>query len=144
MRAPAAFHTGSLAVGGEHFLPLLKRLDECIAYVNSNLHYADASSFALKFRQLHSRALGSVRTHVVSVLRRASAKVRLPLSLPATPLSPPFPPISTLSSLPPAIILPPHVIPPQRTPSHRTSASIPSPLSCSWSCFPLCRLVFVV
>jgi hypothetical protein len=53
---------GQLAVGGPHFLPLLRRLDECLAYVAANPHYADAASFALKFRQLHSRALGSVRS----------------------------------------------------------------------------------
>ena len=70
-----AFHSGTLTVGKEHFLPLLKRLDECITYVNSNPHYADAASFALKFRQLHSRALGSVRTHVQSVLKHAASKV---------------------------------------------------------------------
>eukprot|EP00854_Cymbomonas_tetramitiformis_P013448 gene13448-15892_t len=74
-RIASAFHSGSLTVAGNHFLPLLKRLDECIAYVNSNPHYADAAAYALKFRQLQSRALGSVRAHVLTVLKQATAKV---------------------------------------------------------------------
>ncbi|RVW77045.1 Conserved oligomeric Golgi complex subunit 3 [Vitis vinifera] len=63
-------------VGNENFLPLLKRLDECISYVESNPQYAESSVYLVKFRQLQSRALGMIRSHVVSVLKSASSQVQ--------------------------------------------------------------------
>ncbi|XP_021894394.1 conserved oligomeric Golgi complex subunit 3 isoform X2 [Carica papaya] len=63
-------------VGNANFLPLLKRLDECISYVMSNPQYAESSIYLLKFRQLQSRALGMIRSHVLSVLKRASSQVQ--------------------------------------------------------------------
>ncbi|GJP83624.1 hypothetical protein CLOP_g13752 [Closterium sp. NIES-67] len=71
----ARFHSASMSVSSSHFLPLLKRLDECITYVASNLQYADANIYLVKFRQLQSRALGMVRSHVLSVLRSAANQV---------------------------------------------------------------------
>lgn len=70
------FHAPTMSVGSSHFLPLLKRLDECISYVGSNLQYADSNVYLVKFRQLQSRALGMVRSHVLSVLRSASGQVQ--------------------------------------------------------------------
>jgi hypothetical protein len=69
------FHAAQLSLDNEHFLPLLKRLDECIAYVSSNPQYADANSYAGKFRQLQGRALGMVKTKVQQVLRHAIQQV---------------------------------------------------------------------
>nr|CAN61484.1 hypothetical protein VITISV_043019 [Vitis vinifera] len=43
-------------VGNENFLPLLKRLDECISYVESNPQYAESSVYLVKFRQLQVQA----------------------------------------------------------------------------------------
>ncbi|MBA0777647.1 hypothetical protein Gotri_005643, partial [Gossypium trilobum] len=63
-------------VGNANFLPLLKRLDECISYVENNPQYAESSVYLLKFRQLQSRALGLIRSHVLSVLKRASSQVQ--------------------------------------------------------------------
>lgn len=70
------FHAPTMSVASGHFLPLLKRLDECISYVTNNPQYADSSTYLVKFRQLQSRALGMVRTHVLSVLRSAAAQVQ--------------------------------------------------------------------
>ncbi|KAJ8774581.1 hypothetical protein K2173_017027 [Erythroxylum novogranatense] len=70
------FYSPSMSVGNEKFLPLLKRLDECIAYVESNPQYAESSVYLLKFRQLQSRALGMIRSHVQSVLKGASSQVQ--------------------------------------------------------------------
>eukprot|EP00899_Mesostigma_viride_P023426 jgi/Mesvir1/4268/Mv22228-RA.2 len=70
------FHGSDMSVNSDHFLPVLKRLDECIAYVSSNPQYADASVYLLKFRNLQSRALSLVRSHVLAVLRHASAQVK--------------------------------------------------------------------
>ncbi|KAK4854252.1 hypothetical protein QYF36_021161 [Acer negundo] len=70
------FYSPSMNVGNGSFLPLLKRLDECISYVESNPQYAESSVYLLKFRQLQSRALGMIRSHVLSVLKSASSQVQ--------------------------------------------------------------------
>ncbi|KAK9817306.1 hypothetical protein WJX72_012420 [[Myrmecia] bisecta] len=75
-RVSAQFHSASLAVESDHFLPLLKRLDECITYVTSNPQYADSSAYAGKFRQLQSRAMATMRTQVQQVLRHAAEQVQ--------------------------------------------------------------------
>ncbi|XP_020531892.1 conserved oligomeric Golgi complex subunit 3 isoform X1 [Amborella trichopoda] len=73
------FYSTNMNVGSGHFLPLLKRLDECISYVESNPQYAESSVYLVKFRQLQSRALGMVRSHVVSVLKSAASQVNIAL-----------------------------------------------------------------
>ncbi|XP_054806000.1 conserved oligomeric Golgi complex subunit 3 [Prosopis cineraria] len=70
------FYSPNMNVGNENFLPLLKRLDECITYVESNPQYAESNVYLLKFRQLQSRALGLMRSHVLAVLRGASSQVQ--------------------------------------------------------------------
>ncbi|KAE8735272.1 Sec34-like family protein isoform 2 [Hibiscus syriacus] len=70
------FYSPNMNVGNESFFPLLKRLDECISYVESNAQYAEPGVYLLKFRQLQSRALGMIRSHVLSVLKSASSQVQ--------------------------------------------------------------------
>nr|GMC77330.1 conserved oligomeric Golgi complex subunit 3 isoform X1 [Ipomoea batatas] len=60
----------------QNFLPLLKKLDECITYVESNPQYAECNVYLVKFRQLQSRALGMIRSHVLSVLKSTSSQVQ--------------------------------------------------------------------
>ncbi|KAL0013380.1 hypothetical protein SO802_000449 [Lithocarpus litseifolius] len=45
-------------------------------YVESNPQYAESSVYLLKFRRLQSRALGMIRSHVLSVLKSASSRVQ--------------------------------------------------------------------
>ncbi|KAL6585674.1 Golgi transport complex subunit 3 [Orobanche minor] len=71
-----SFHSPSMNVPHENFLPLLKRLDECISYVESNPQYAECNVYLVKFRQLQSRALGMIRSHVLSVLKSTSSQVQ--------------------------------------------------------------------
>lgn len=71
----ASFYSPSMSVGNQNFLPLLKRLDECITYVESNPQYAESSVYLVKFRQLQSRALSMIRSHIHSVLKNASSQV---------------------------------------------------------------------
>ncbi|CAA0828639.1 sec34-like family protein [Striga hermonthica] len=71
-----SFYSPSMNVSHENFLPLLKRLDDCISYVESNPQYAECNVYLVKFRQLQSRALGMIRSHVLSVLRNASSQVQ--------------------------------------------------------------------
>uniref|UniRef100_A0A0A0KTV8 Conserved oligomeric Golgi complex subunit 3 n=1 Tax=Cucumis sativus TaxID=3659 RepID=A0A0A0KTV8_CUCSA len=70
------FYSPNMSVGNENFLPMLKRLDDCILFSESNPQYAESSVYLLKFRQLQSRALGMIRFHVVSVLKSASSQVQ--------------------------------------------------------------------
>ncbi|KAG8087478.1 hypothetical protein GUJ93_ZPchr0010g8048 [Zizania palustris] len=63
-------------IGNEQFLPLLKRLDDCISYVENNPQYAESAVYLVKFRQLQSRALGMIRSHVLSILKGASSQVQ--------------------------------------------------------------------
>ena len=56
-------------------LPLLTKLDDCIAYVAANPQYADAVTYANKFRQLQARALGLVKGRMQLVLRNSSQEV---------------------------------------------------------------------
>jgi hypothetical protein len=44
--------------------------------VANNPQYADSSVYLVKFKQLQSRALAMVRTHVLTVLKNASAQVQ--------------------------------------------------------------------
>ena len=67
----------ALSMDNVHLLELLKKLDECMAYVASNPQYADASTYTTKFRQLQGRALGAVRNKVQQVLKHAVQQVRL-------------------------------------------------------------------
>ncbi|XP_062085437.1 structural maintenance of chromosomes flexible hinge domain-containing protein GMI1-like [Humulus lupulus] len=46
------FYSPNMNVVNENFLPLLKRLDDCIAYVEKNPQYAESDVYLLKFRQL--------------------------------------------------------------------------------------------
>ncbi|KAK4486691.1 hypothetical protein RD792_006751 [Penstemon davidsonii] len=71
-----SFYSHSMNVAHENFLPLLKRLDECISYVESNPQYAECNVYLVKFRQLQSRALGMIRSHVLSVLKNTSSQVQ--------------------------------------------------------------------
>ncbi len=66
------FHATTPSVDSGDFLPLLKRLDDCIAYIANNPQYADAATYSVKFRQLQSRALAAVRTKVQHVLKAAA------------------------------------------------------------------------
>uniref|UniRef100_A0A803NUX5 Conserved oligomeric Golgi complex subunit 3 n=1 Tax=Cannabis sativa TaxID=3483 RepID=A0A803NUX5_CANSA len=49
---------------------------ENVRYVENNPQYAESGVYLLKFRQLQSRALGMIRSHVLSVLKSASSQVQ--------------------------------------------------------------------
>ncbi|MCL7023786.1 hypothetical protein MKW94_009497, partial [Papaver nudicaule] len=70
-----SFYSPNVNVGNRSFLPFLKRLDECISYVENNLQYAESGVYHIKFKQLQSRALVMIRSHVLSVLKSASSQV---------------------------------------------------------------------
>ncbi|XP_073043896.1 conserved oligomeric Golgi complex subunit 3-like isoform X3 [Primulina eburnea] len=71
-----SFYSPSMNVTHENFLPLLKRLDESISYVENNPQYTECNVYLVKFRQLQSRALGMIRSRVLSVLKNTSSQVQ--------------------------------------------------------------------
>lgn len=71
------FAAAAAAPDNAELMPLLNKLDDCIAYVAANPQYADAVAYATKFRQLHSRALGLVKGRVQTVLRQAAQTVQV-------------------------------------------------------------------
>ncbi|KAG6514766.1 hypothetical protein ZIOFF_025136 [Zingiber officinale] len=71
-----SFYSPNMSINSREFLPLLKRLDECISFVESNPQYAESGVYLVKFQQLQSRALGMIRSHVLSVLKGASSQVQ--------------------------------------------------------------------
>eukprot|EP00798_Chlamydomonas_sp_ICE-L_P008686 gene8686-34133_t len=60
----------------EQFMALLRKLDDCKTYVATNPQYADSGTYAAKFRQLHARALGALRSKVQAVLKHAAVQVQ--------------------------------------------------------------------
>lgn len=46
------FQSATASLDAADLLPLLQKLDDCIGYVSANPQYADASSYATRFRQL--------------------------------------------------------------------------------------------
>jgi hypothetical protein len=70
------FASAAASPDSADLMPLLHKLDECISYVAANPQYADAVTYANKFRQLQLKALGLVRGRVQSVLRSAAQTVQ--------------------------------------------------------------------
>ncbi|XP_021992535.1 conserved oligomeric Golgi complex subunit 3 isoform X2 [Helianthus annuus] len=75
----ASFYSSNTNVASENFLPQLKKLDDCISYVENNPQYAESNVYLVKFRQLQSRALGMIRAHVLSVLKSSTSQVQTAL-----------------------------------------------------------------
>nr|KAJ0188421.1 hypothetical protein LSAT_V11C900475960 [Lactuca sativa] len=74
-----SFYSSNTNVASENFLPQLKKLDDCITYVENNPQYAESNVYLVKFRQLQSRALGMIRAHVLSVLKSSTSQVQTAL-----------------------------------------------------------------
>ncbi|GIL89428.1 hypothetical protein Vretimale_18913 [Volvox reticuliferus] len=72
----AQFAAAQLSLDADQFMALLRKLDDCMAYVASNPQYADAQQYSAKFRQLQGRALTAVRGKVQQVLRAAVQQVQ--------------------------------------------------------------------
>jgi len=70
----AQLHALSGSPAEAHKLPgLLAAADDCLLFLSRHPQYADAAPYALKFRQLHARALSLVRSVAAAQLRRAGA-----------------------------------------------------------------------
>ena len=70
------FHRLNNRQDNTNVMPLLTRLDECLAYMASNPQYVDTMTYTLRLQQLQGRALGLIKSKVQQVLQRAVAAVR--------------------------------------------------------------------
>lgn len=68
--------SGQRVAPREQVMPMLKRLDDCLEFVQSHPTYAQGGNYGIKFRQLQTRALSTVREYYVSALRKAVAHVQ--------------------------------------------------------------------
>jgi hypothetical protein len=66
-----AFSGADFRKTGE-FLPFLHRLDLSLDFVQAHPHYTEGNSYGLRFQQVRSRAMASVRELVCSILDAAS------------------------------------------------------------------------
>ena len=73
--APHCQGPTQLAVSDDSFFTMMRRLDECVAFVSEHPQYSDSAAYAVRFRQLQARALASVKAHVFGALKRATQQV---------------------------------------------------------------------
>ncbi|KAL6746597.1 component of oligomeric golgi complex 3 [Haematococcus lacustris] len=72
----AQFQKAQLSLDSEQFPQLLRKLDECMAFVASNPQYADAAAYTAKFKQIQAKALNAIRNKVQQVFRHAVQQVQ--------------------------------------------------------------------
>eukprot|EP00892_Ulva_mutabilis_P010098 jgi/Ulvmu1/7460/UM037_0003.1 len=76
----ADFHKLAPNAGHGDVLPLLQRLDDCLAYMSSNPQYMDTMSYTLRLRQLQGKAISLIHGHAQAVLQKATATLQAELS----------------------------------------------------------------
>lgn len=64
-----------ISVLSEAFVPILTRLDECIAYLEANPQYKEAAVYLARFCHLQWQALGMIRSYVTSTLQHTTQQV---------------------------------------------------------------------
>lgn len=66
----------AFSVTSEGFVPLLSKLDECIAHIASNPNYKEYELFKTRFHQCLSKVLSQVKMTVFNTLHQATQQVR--------------------------------------------------------------------
>ena len=64
-----------MLVLNESLMPMLSRLDECIAYLESKPNYRESESYLKQFKHLQSQALSTIRNHVIKTLQQTAQQV---------------------------------------------------------------------
>ncbi|KAK2188450.1 hypothetical protein NP493_132g06036 [Ridgeia piscesae] len=82
-RLSTKLNSQTLSVTSESFIPMLSRLDECIAYLRTNPQFRESELFLAKYRHCLSRALSLIRTHVFNILNGATQQVLPNKEIPA-------------------------------------------------------------
>lgn len=63
-------HSPAMTAEDEHFLPILKRVEDGIAFFDSRPKIRDGETYRLKFKQLQNRALTLMRNYLVALFRQ--------------------------------------------------------------------------
>ncbi|XP_072033720.1 conserved oligomeric Golgi complex subunit 3-like isoform X2 [Amphiura filiformis] len=66
----------AFSVSSESFVPLLAKLDECIAYITANPQYKESELYQARFKQCLSKALNLVKSNVFGILQHATLQVQ--------------------------------------------------------------------
>ncbi|XP_012554836.1 conserved oligomeric Golgi complex subunit 3 isoform X2 [Hydra vulgaris] len=66
--------SSTISVTSESFIPLLKKIDEAIEYVENHQDFKESTLYAARFKQCLSQALSLIKQYVTNILRNASNK----------------------------------------------------------------------
>ncbi|KAI7690476.1 Conserved oligomeric Golgi complex subunit 3 [Sarcoptes scabiei] len=70
------FTSPTMLILNESLLPLLKRLDECIEFMSTNVeHYLEANHYLDEYQKFQLSALFTIRTHVINTLKQTAQQV---------------------------------------------------------------------
>ncbi|CAH1245644.1 COG3 [Branchiostoma lanceolatum] len=75
-RISTKLNSPAMSVTSDSFVPMLSRIDECVAYINSHPDFAECDVYLARFRQCLSKALNLIKTYVVNLLQQASQQVQ--------------------------------------------------------------------
>ena len=64
-----------MLVLNESLMPMLSRLDECIAYLETKKNYRESESYLKQFQHLQSQALLTIKSHVIKTLEQTAQQV---------------------------------------------------------------------
>ncbi|XP_076363263.1 conserved oligomeric Golgi complex subunit 3 [Tachypleus tridentatus] len=65
----------TLSVVSESFVPMLARLDDCIAYLKANPQYKESETYLARFKRLLAQALGMIRSYVMANLQQTTQQI---------------------------------------------------------------------
>ena len=65
----------AFSVTSDSFIPLLSRIDQCIAYMKNNPNYKESSVYLVRYMHCLSRALSLIRVYVTRSLENATKQV---------------------------------------------------------------------
>ncbi|KAJ3225402.1 Golgi transport complex subunit 3 [Clydaea vesicula] len=67
---------GDLVCLDNQFIPVLSKLDHCLAFINDHLHYKDTELYHMRFRQCMTRALTLIKMHFTTQMRNLAIDTR--------------------------------------------------------------------
>ncbi|KAK4831390.1 hypothetical protein QYF61_017521, partial [Mycteria americana] len=65
----------TLSVNSEGFIPMLAKLDDCIAYISSHPNFKDYPVYLIKFKQCLSKAMHLIKTYTVNTLQNLTSQL---------------------------------------------------------------------
>ncbi|KAM6144887.1 conserved oligomeric Golgi complex subunit 3 isoform 3-T3 [Phoenicopterus ruber ruber] len=65
----------TLSVNSEGFIPMLAKLDDCIAYISSHPNFKDYPVYLIKFKQCLSKAMHLIKTYTVNTLQNLTTQL---------------------------------------------------------------------